>query len=262
MPHVHVTPLEIARLRFDLTAAYALPPGHPAAGAPGLPVLAYHLALPRRSVLVDAPLYEAASTPDVYLLPGFVAPPPLPDQLRAAGIEPAGVTDVVLSHAHFDHLGGLERRTEAGTVPTFPNARHYLGRGDWDPAAFTAMAREDLLTVERAGLLTLVDGDLDLGDGLSLVAAPGESPGHQLVRAQAGDDVVYVAGDLYHHAIEFDESERNVRWVDAPAMRASKEALLARAEREGARVYLSHIAGPHRVGGAASARRLEPIASR
>ncbi len=259
MPQVIVTPLEIARLRFDLGAAYDLPPDRPDAGAPGLPVLAYHLALPGRSVLVDAPLYDVDSTPEVYLLPGFEPPPSLLEQLVAAAVEPSGVTDVILTHAHFDHLGALEQRTAAGTRPAFPHARHYLGKGDWDPSAFAAMDREDLLTVERAGLLTLVEGDVDLGDGVSLVAAPGESPGHLLARAQVGEDVVYVAGDLYHHAVEFADPELNVRWVDAPAMRASKEALLARAEREGARVYFSHIAGPHRVGRSAGTRRLEPL---
>jgi glyoxylase-like metal-dependent hydrolase (beta-lactamase superfamily II) len=287
MQHVRVTPLEIARLRFDLREPYDLPEGHPAAQVAALPVLAYHLALPGRSVLVDAPSYDPASTPATYLLPAYASPPPLVDQLRAAGIEPADVTDVIITHAHFDHLGALALDSGPGPAPAFPRARHFLGRAEWDPAAFAAMAREDLMTVERAGLLTLVDvgvpgspaasggadragmgpaerppveqppterlpterapSDVDLDDGLSLVAAPGESPGHLLARAQLGDDVVYVAGDLYHHALEFREPDLNVVWVDADAMRASKARLAERAAREGARVYFSHIAGAHRV---------------
>ncbi len=251
MQHVRVTPLEIARLRFDLREPYDLPEDHPAAEVVALPVLAYHLALPGRSVLVDAPSYDPASTPATYLLPEYASPPPLLEQLRAADIEPSDVTDVIVTHAHFDHLGALAVGAGAEPAPAFPRARHLLGRADWDPEAFAAMAREDLLTVQRAGLLTLVDvgapTDLDLGDGLSLVAAPGESPGHLLARAQLGDDVVYVAGDLFHHALEFRDPALNVVWVDVDAMRASKAALAERAAREGARVYFSHIRGAHRV---------------
>ncbi len=257
MQQVRVTPLEIARLRFDLGQDYDLPDHHPAARAVDIPVLAYHLALPGRSVLVDAPSYQADTTPEAYRLPGFRPPPPLLDQLRSAGIDAADVSDVVITHAHFDHLGALAQGSgaqESGAQhsPTFPHARHYLGRSEWDPDAFASMGREDLLVVERAGLLTLVEndaepGDVQLGDGLSLVPAPGESPGHMLARAELDGDVVYVAGDLYHHAFEFDEPAHNVVWVDAATMRASKTALMVRAARERARVVFSHIGGAWRV---------------
>ena len=109
MQQVRVTPLEIARLRFDLGQDYDLPDHHPAARAVDIPVLAYHLALPGRSVLVDAPSYQADTTPEAYRLPGFRPPPPLLDQLRSAGIDAADVSDVVITHAHFDHLGALAR---------------------------------------------------------------------------------------------------------------------------------------------------------
>jgi len=254
---VRVTPIEVGRLRFDLSEAYG------AAAVRGLegeepaviPVQAYHLALGNRSVLVDAPHYDPADTPEAYLLPGYQASPPLAEQLRARGIPPEEVSDVVLTHLHFDHYGALTTHVGGARTPTFPNARHYLGRGDWPPGPDGAgpLAERTVAEIERRGLLTLTgaDGvaaaDIDLGDGLSLVPAPGESPGHQLARAQAGDDVVYVVGDLYHHSVELREVGLDVRWVDAEKMAASKRMLAERAAREHARVYISHIAGAHRV---------------
>lgn len=261
MEHVRVSAFEIARLRFDPALAY----GSEAAAGPAsdgpttIPVQAFHLALPGRSVMVDTPRHDPAGTPEAYLLPGYQAPPPLAVQLLARGIAPDDVTDVVLTHLHFDHYGALTRLEGGEPVPTFPHARHYLGRGDWppDPEEAGPLVARTVAVIERRGLLTLTGagneaapdagGDIALGDGLSLVPAPGESPGHQLVRAQAGGDVVYLAGDLFHHSVELRGGGVDVRWADAERMAASKRMLAARAADEGARVYFSHITGAHRV---------------
>jgi glyoxylase-like metal-dependent hydrolase (beta-lactamase superfamily II) len=250
MNSVQVTVFEVGRLRFDLAEAYGAEAarGVPAAAAV-IPVQAFHLALPGRSVMVDAPHYDERDTPDAYLLPGYRPPPPLEAQLRDRGIAPEDVTDVIITHLHFDHYGALAHGEGGAARPTFPNARHYLGRGDWPPAADedVSLAARTVGVVEAHGLLELVDGDADLGDGLGVVAAPGESPGHQLARAQLGSDVVYVVGDLFHHALEFRGNGPDVRWVDAKAMAGSKRALATRAADERARVYISHITGAYRV---------------
>lgn len=257
MGTVRVTSIEVGRLRFDLAEAYG--PGAVAGlgeeDLAGIPVQAFHLDLPGRSVLVDAPHYDPADTPEAYLLLGYRPPPPLADQLRARGIPPEGVSDVILTHLHFDHYGGLTTLAADGWRPAFPNARHYVGRGDWppDPTRLGPLVERSVAEIERCGLLvrTGADGasgtDIEMGDGLSIVPAPGESPGHQLARAQLGDDVVYVVGDLFHHSLEFRGSGMDVRWVDAGKMAASKRMLAERAADEGARVYISHIAGAHKV---------------
>ncbi|HKI55859.1 MAG TPA: MBL fold metallo-hydrolase [Trueperaceae bacterium] len=257
MDQVAVTPIEIARLRFDLAQAYG--PGAVAGSTEEttatIPVQAFHLALPGRSVLVDAPHYDEADTPEIYLLPGYQAPPPLATQLRSRGIAPEDITDVVVTHLHFDHYGALTRRQGDGLAPTFPNARHYLGRGDWppDPEEAGPLAERTVAVLERLGLLTLTEADgdavadIDLGGGIRLVPAPGESPGHQLVRAQVAADVVYVVGDLFHHTVELRGGGPDVRWVDAEKMAASKRRLTARAADDRARVYASHMAGVHKV---------------
>ncbi len=45
----------------------------------------------------------------------------LAESLHDCGVAPADVTDVVLTHLHFDHCGGGTQRTDAGAEPTFPN---------------------------------------------------------------------------------------------------------------------------------------------
>ncbi|MGF1473593.1 MAG: hypothetical protein ACFB50_17870, partial [Rubrobacteraceae bacterium] len=126
------------------------------------------------------------------------------------------------------------------------NARHYLGAADWWPEHFGDLEKRTLEVIYRRGLLQLVEGKADLGDGLTLLCAPGETPGHQILRVEAEDLVAYFTGDLYHHPLEFSET-RNVRWADQDAMRTSKEALVDGAAEDNALVYFSHIGVPYRV---------------
>ena len=243
-----ITPLNIGYLRADLRGWYKLPRDHPFANQMAeLPMLCYHLRLPGRSVLVDAVAYEFPPGYEDMELPGPY-PPPLIERLAAIQAEANEVSDVILTHRHFDHITGLTRRDESSSyVPAFPNARHYLGAGDWQPDEFEKFQNDTLLVVEQHGLLQLVEGPLDLGDGLEILPAPGESPGHQIAHVKAGDTEAYIAGDLYHHRLEFAEPGRNVHWADPVSMRASKAAIGERAAASGADVYFAHIEGPCRV---------------
>lgn len=249
-----ITPLNIGRLRGDLAGWYRLAPSHPyAQRVEETAILCYHVALPGRSVLVDAAAYEFSLGGASMALPG-PHPPPLAQQLAAAGADPDAVTDVVITHAHFDHINGLTRLVDGRYVPAFPNARHYLGAGDWDLKNFKELENATLVVLEQHGLLSLVHGPLELAPGLEIVPAPGETPGHQLLHLtaaglNAGGLEAYVTGDLYHHTLEFDEPGRNVFWAEPETMGASKVMLMARAQASRARVYFAHIEGAWRVDG-------------
>lgn len=247
MPAPQITPLNIGYLRADLSEWYRLPSGHPYAGqVDELPILCYHIALAARSVLVDAAAYEFPEEVAKMAIPGFHAPSLL-EQLTAAKIDAAEVSEVIITHAHFDHFNALTRLVDDCYLPTFPNARHYLGAGDWQPEHFGALEERTLKVVHQHGLLTLVEGPLDLGDGLTILPAPGETFGHQILHVQTGRTEAYFAGDLYHHQLEFSEAARNVSWAAPEAMLASKAALMERAANSGALVFFAHVEGPHQV---------------
>src|SRR5262249_43430433 len=148
-------------------------------------------------------------------------------QLAALGLEPGAVSDLVITHPHFDHINGLTRRKASRYVPVFPNARHYLGAADWLPDEFEPLRRNTIGAIHADGLLQLVDDVFDLGDGLEIIPAPGETPGHQLLHLRAQGLEAYLTGDLYHHPLEFAEPDRDVTWAEPQAMRASKAALMA-----------------------------------
>jgi glyoxylase-like metal-dependent hydrolase (beta-lactamase superfamily II) len=244
-----ITPLNIGRLRGNLGDWYQLPPEHRYAGrTEAVAILCYHVAWLGRSVLVDAAAYTFSSENASMVLPG-PHPPPLGEQLATAGADPGAITDVVITHAHFDHINGLTQLVEGRYVPAFPNARHYLGAGDWDPEHFEALENNTLAVVEQHGLLNLVRGPLELGEGLEIVPAPGETPGHQVLHLNASGVEAYFTGDLYHHPLEFEEPGRNVFWAEPEAMQASKAMIMQRAAASGALVYFAHIEGAWTLGG-------------
>jgi glyoxylase-like metal-dependent hydrolase (beta-lactamase superfamily II) len=95
--------------------------------------------------------------------------------------------------------------------------------------------------LHRHGLLTLVEGELVLDSALSIVAAPGETPGHQILRLRAGGRTLYFLGDLIHHPIEIEQPAVMVDWAQPEATLASRRALAAAALAEDALLTATHI---------------------
>ena len=243
-----ITALNMGYLLADLSDWFRLPSDHPFSGqVEEMAMICYHIALPGQSVLVDVaahqilPVKESDQPGEAYGASALI------DQLRAANINPADITDVVITHAHSDHYSGLTLQVEDHYLPAFPNARHFLGIGDWQPEKFTELEQHTLSVIHQCGLLTLVEGELDLGDGLRILPSPGETPGHQILAVQCDEKEDYFVGDLFHHPLEFSEPERNGYWADSEIMNTSKEDLIKRASISDGLVYFSHLERPYRV---------------
>jgi glyoxylase-like metal-dependent hydrolase (beta-lactamase superfamily II) len=142
----------------------------------------------------------------------LVAGPPIEAALAALDVDAGDVTHVVITHGHFDHFTAL-RQPRDGTTLRFSNAEHLFPAADMPPEGATGRHIDDVRdvigVVEAAGRLRLVSGDVDVAPGVTLLAAPGESPGHQVVRLHCGQDRVYYLGDLVHFPVEVDHLD----WV-------------------------------------------------
>lgn len=206
-----------------------------------------HIRLGDASVLIDAGLDDPSSAWGENWLeewPGARRTPGLQAGLRSIGVHPEEITHVVITHVHYDHVVGVTVERDGRQVPRYPNARVLLGRGDWegnpergDPASDIAIR---LGTIERSGLLDLVEGDREVAPGLWMLHAPGESPGHSIVRLTSGDACFYALGDLFHHACEVEHPDWSVPWVDKAAMRSARERLMREAARTDATLVFAH----------------------
>lgn len=212
-----------------------------------VPVRCVHIALPGVSLLVDA-CTPTAFLGTEYELPGTPIYPDLVAQLAQVGVVAEDVTHVVITHRHFDHIIGLTSQQGDAFVPCFSRARHYIGRADWDDPAVQedlnepdSMLRSTLAVLERQGLLELVDGDHDLGHGLSLLHTPGETPGHQILRLAAGGHTLYCLGDLYHHHVEVEQPTWMSRWNDPAFVVSSRQRFTQKALAEDALLIAAHV---------------------
>ena len=201
---------------------------------------------PRLTVMVDAGAYDIRPD-ESYVVRGYAPPPPLADRLSALGVAPETVRHVVFTHRHFDHINGAVVRGSDGSArPLFPNARHYIQRADWEYAR-TRIA--DLNTrlgrtfsvLAPAGLVEVIEGDIDLGHGVRILAAPGETPGHQCVRVESEGQAAYLVGDMIHHAGEVAHPGFMVDWADQATNVASRRKIFEAAADEAALMIASHI---------------------
>jgi glyoxylase-like metal-dependent hydrolase (beta-lactamase superfamily II) len=123
--------------------------------------------------------------------------------LKRLGIRPDEVDVVLSTHLHWDHAGGFTRRSEGGRVEvTFPKAKHFIQRSEWDfaldcdPRSRAAYLADDFVPVADAGLVEFVEGAAEVLPGVELRLTGGHTPGNQVVIFRAGDIAVAMAGDL------------------------------------------------------------------
>jgi glyoxylase-like metal-dependent hydrolase (beta-lactamase superfamily II) len=132
----------------------------------------------------------------------------LPESLAAAGIDRADVDTVVLSHLHTDHIGWAV----VGT-PYFPNATYLLQRADAEAMGRPELEERLFTPLKDTGQLRLVEGDVPIAAGVTAIATPGHTPGHQSVLVEYGrptrrwwprreTERLLVTGDLLVHAVQ------------------------------------------------------------
>ena len=174
--------------------------------------------------------------------------------LSSLGVQYGDVTDVVLTHLHFDHSGGTVKKELNGTiVPAFPNATFYVQKKqyEWalkpsfkDKASFI---KDNFVPLMEAGKLELLDGEGELFSGFELLTFDGHTPGQQLPLIHGDSTKFFFGGDLFPM-----KSHVSVPWVMAYDIEplksiAEKKSILQRAVDENWVILFEH--DPNHPGG-------------
>lgn len=196
----------VARPRYfdSKAAADARPDVFDHDGAAWWPIGCFIVPTGDRLVLVDAGLSpELQHLPDDMLLVGGQ----LPTGLRAAGIIPGEVTDVVCTHLHADHVGWL---FDQHADPVFPDATIWLGAEDWDhfvdgPGEMAAHIEAGFRRCSRTSGLCRLTQDTPVADGVAAVMTPRHTPGHLCVEVETGGKRVLLLGDAITSPVQLEE---------------------------------------------------------
>jgi glyoxylase-like metal-dependent hydrolase (beta-lactamase superfamily II) len=221
-------------------------PAAPDADAEGEVVLGYNVGLVQLGdarVLIDLG-FDEPSPSSAWKAPRHQRSPGVEAGLAALGTRPEDVTHVLITHAHGDHVAGGSVERDGERRPRYPRARHLIQRLDWEgnPARqeVDSMLARHLGPVELAGLLEPVDGDREVVPGVTMLHAPGESPGHAIVRVASGEARFYFVGDLFHHPCEVEHLDWVSSGRDQAAMERSRRRLVAEAVPAGATLVFTH----------------------
>ncbi len=176
----------------------------------------------------------------------------LPESMMAAGEKPDSVTDIFISHAHGDHIGGLV--TSAGAL-AFPNATIHLSAPEWkwlsglseDEAKSFGIHQVSALVSAIKPKVAPFEPGADLLPGIvKAVELKGHTPGHSGYLIGSGADSVLVFGDAMH---SFVVSVRKPSWQvafdgDKQLGATTRIALVKSSAASGQRLYSEHFPFP------------------
>jgi glyoxylase-like metal-dependent hydrolase (beta-lactamase superfamily II) len=199
-----------------------------------------------RNILIDTGIGYKSSEKFTQIYAIDYSEHDLNSALKDLNVSPEDITDVILTHLHFDHVGGGTRINENDqVVPTFPNAEYYVQKAqlEWaknpiekDRASFL---KENYLPLEESGQLVVLEKDGEIFPGIELLLVNGHTSAQQLILIHGEKNLLFAA-DLFPRA-----SHIPIPWVmgyDNEPLKTiqEKKQILERAVREKWMVFFEH----------------------
>ena len=123
--------------------------------------------------------------------------------IARAGYTREEITDVVLTHLHFDHCGGaVQKRPNGDLELTFPNAIHWSEENHWkwatepNPRERASFLKENILPIKESGMLKFVNDDTEIIPELWFAVADGHTHGMLIPHLEIGEETLVFMADL------------------------------------------------------------------
>jgi glyoxylase-like metal-dependent hydrolase (beta-lactamase superfamily II) len=108
--------------------------------------------------------------------------------LKKFGLTKNDITEVILTHLHFDHAGGATDFNNQEVVPTFPNAKYYIQKQHYDYALnpsekdTASFMQYNYVPLLQSGQLQFLDGESEILPGLFPIITNGHTPAMQMIK--------------------------------------------------------------------------------
>jgi glyoxylase-like metal-dependent hydrolase (beta-lactamase superfamily II) len=186
-----------------------------------------------------------------------IAEAPFFISLTEAGVAPADIDIVLLTHMHTDHIKNNTLFIDERWVPAFPNARYFAGKREHDhwheggaglaiyPKQVSIMQTAiDPLT--EAGKLDLIADDAEILPGLRAMPVPGHTATQIAYVLESEGNTFLFAADSFHHPLQVHRPQWSSSVCEAPEIaHQTRLGLLEFCASSGAVLLASHFGGSH-----------------
>jgi glyoxylase-like metal-dependent hydrolase (beta-lactamase superfamily II) len=144
-----------------------------------------------KNILIETGIGNKLSDKLIHI---YKQPAKLLENLDAAGVAPEDIDVVINTHLHFDHCGWNTTRRRDQILPTFPNAKYYAQRQEWehghlqlerDAISYMSPNYDPLI---ESGQMVLLNGDQEISPGISVKIFPGHTATMQAVIIESGSE--------------------------------------------------------------------------
>jgi glyoxylase-like metal-dependent hydrolase (beta-lactamase superfamily II) len=124
-------------------------------------------------------------------------------ELLKAGLKPEDITDIILTHLHFDHTGGSTKIDNGRLVPTFPNAKYYVQKQNLDWAMKStekdrgSYIKDNFIPLVEFGVLDTIDGNGKFDNNIEFIVVNGHTFGQQLIKISDTTNTLLYCCDMF-----------------------------------------------------------------
>jgi glyoxylase-like metal-dependent hydrolase (beta-lactamase superfamily II) len=177
------------------------------------------------------------------------------EKMQQAGIDPASIEVVLITHMHFDHVSNL---LTADGKRAFPNATVRMAKAEYDywldPALATSPERKQMMEMlktvlapyEATGSCKPFAPGEEPFPGVTALTQYGHTPGHTVYKIGKGKEAVWFIGDIIHYGgVQFARPQVTVQFdTDSNKAMSNRVELFREAQKQGAVLAGAHLAFP------------------